>query len=244
VNVLLIVVILAVCCGIFWSISGSEGVASTYERTPLERGAVNETAYLRDDAGWISSVSTVERAMRYFYTKTGVQPYLWIAESIDGSGNVSDEEAESALDALYDDEFTDEGHIAILFLETSGSDYDIYWTAGAQARTVLDQEACDILMDHFIRYYTRDYDDNAYFAQVFTDSADRIMTVQRPLKEKLLFFVLGMAAIIAILALVLKIVSKAAERKRLNAEILNTRIDGDDAIDIEDEADRRAKDYE
>ncbi|MDR1573525.1 MAG: hypothetical protein LBS24_04395, partial [Clostridiales Family XIII bacterium] len=190
---------------------------------------------------WISDVSAVERAMKYFYDKTGVFPYLWIAESIDGERFVSDEDANAALNALYDAEIEDEGHIVILFLETSSSDYDIYYVAGAAARTVLDQEACDILMDYFIRYYTSDYDDNEYFANVFTDAADRIMTKTAPVSLILLFVGAGLIALIAILMFIVAMVRKVNERKRLNAEILNTPTD---EVDIEDEADRKAKDYE
>lgn len=218
--------------------------ASTYEREPLAKGIAAETAYLRDDAHWIDNVSQVERAMKYFYSKTGVYPYLWIAESINDSSYVSDAEANTALNALYDEEIDDEGHIIILFLETSSSDYDIYYVAGSAARSVMDQEACDILMNYFVKYYTSDFDDSQYFAKVFTDTADRIMDKTTPISRILIFAAVGLIVLILLLGFIMTMVKRANERKRLNAEILNTPIGKDDAFNIDDEADKKAKDYE
>jgi hypothetical protein len=237
-----VILLFAVLFFVFFSESATP--ASTYQREPLAKGVALETAYLKDDAHWISNVSQVERAMRYFYSKTGVYPYLWIADSVDGATALSDEEANAALTALYDAEIADEGHILILFFEPYPDDYEIYYTAGAAARTVLDQEACDILMNYFVRYYTGDYDDNEYFAEVFTDAADRIMTKPAPLSRILLLIAAGLIALIVICVFIVAMVKRVNERKRLNAEILNTPIDEDDAFDIEDEADKAAKRYE
>jgi hypothetical protein len=215
--------------------------ASTYQREPLAKGVALETEYLKDDAHWIGNVSGVERSLRYFYDKTGVMPYLWIAESIDGNFFVSDREAEAALNALYDEEISDEGHIVVLFLETSANDYDIYYVAGAAARTVLDQEACDILMGYFDRYYYSDYADDEYFSKVFIDAADRIMTKTTPITLILMCVAAGLIALICVFAFILAMVKRSNERKRLNAEILNTPVD---EMDIEDDADKAAKKYD
>jgi Na+-transporting methylmalonyl-CoA/oxaloacetate decarboxylase gamma subunit len=241
VAVLLVLVVIVVVMTLLLR-QGDSAPVSTYQREPLAKGVAVETAYLKDDAHWISDVSGVERSMKYFYDKTGVMPYLWIAESINGATSVSDDEARAALNALYDGEITDEGHIVILFLETNSSDYDIYYVAGAMARTVLDQEACDILMNYFVRYYTGDYDDNEYFSKVFSDAADRIMSKTVPTGRILIFVVAGLIALICVCWFVVTMVKRVNERKRVNAEILNTPIDKDD--EIEDEADKAAKKYD
>ncbi|MDR2133450.1 MAG: hypothetical protein LBP30_08985 [Clostridiales Family XIII bacterium] len=217
---------------------------STYQREPLAEGIALETDYLKDDANWIDNVSMVERAMKYFYDKTGVFPYLWIADSVDGRTSLSDSEAEAALGALYDAEIGDEGHIAILFFEPHPDNYDIYYLAGTAARSVLDQEAVDILMNYFEQYYYGDYDDNEYFSEVFTDAADRIMTKTTPTSRILLIAAIALVALISLFLFTLAMAKKVNERKRLNAEILNTPIDESDAFDIEDEADKAAKKYD
>jgi uncharacterized membrane protein len=237
---IILIIVLVVLFAIISS-AGSSVPASTYQRDPLAKGIALETEYLRDDAHWINNVSGVERSLRYFYDKTGVMPYLWIAESIDGSRFVSDDEAEAALNVFYDEEISDEGHIVVLFLETGADDYDIYYVAGAAAKTVLDQEALDILMGYFDRYYYSDYDDNEYFSNVFIDAADRIMTKTPPIIPILICVAAGLIALICIFAFILAMVKRANERKRLNAEILNTPVD---EMDIEDEADKAAKKYD
>jgi uncharacterized membrane protein len=218
--------------------------ASTYQREPLAKGIAQETAYLKDEVGWIGNVSGVERAMRYFYDRTGVFPYLWITDSVDGKTVLADEEAEAALNALYDAEIADEGHIVILFLEPYPTEFELYYIVGNAARAVLDQEAADILMHYFERYYYSDYDDNTYFTKVFTDAADRIMAKTVPIGRILLFAAAGLIALIVICLFIVTMVKRTNERKRLNAEILNTPIDESDAFRTEDEADKAAKKYE
>ncbi|MDR2296620.1 MAG: hypothetical protein LBD95_07475 [Clostridiales Family XIII bacterium] len=240
--VLLILIVAAVLLLRYASVAAAP--ASTYQRTPLPEGLALETAYLKDDAHWIGNVGEVERAMRHFRDKTGVFPYLWIADSVDGGTAISDEEAEAALNALYDAEIADEGHIVILFFEPYSGVYDIYYIVGAAARTVLDREACDILMHYFERYYYGDYDDEGYFAKVFTDAADRIMSKTVPTSRILLFAAVGLIALIVVCLFVVTMVKRTNERKRLNAEILNTPIDESDAFKTEDEADRAAKKYD
>ncbi|MDR1245698.1 MAG: hypothetical protein LBK57_01555 [Clostridiales Family XIII bacterium] len=242
--VVIIIIILAVAIAAVLYSDGSSVPASTYQREPLVKGIALETEYLKDDVHWISNVSGVERSMRYFYDKTGVMPYLWITDSLDGDFFVSDDEAETALNALYDEEISDEGHIVILFLETSSSDYDIYYVAGTAASTVFDQEACDILIGYFDRYYYSDYDENEYFSKVFTEAADRIMTKTLPTGLILICVAAALVALICVFAFILAMVKRVNERKRLNAEILNTPIDEDDAFNIEDDADKAAKKYD
>jgi uncharacterized membrane protein len=239
--VAIILIVLFVAVFALITMAESSVPASTYQREPLAKGIALETEYLKDDAHWINNVSGVERSLRYFYDKTGVRPYLWIAESIDGNSFVSDDEAEAALNALYDEEISDEGHIVVLFLETSTDDYDIYYVAGGAARTVLDQEACDILMGYFVKYYTSDYDDSEYFSNVFTGAADRIMTKTPPITLILICVAAGLIALICVFAFILAMVKRANERKKLNAEILNTPVD---EMDIEDDADKAAKKYD
>jgi hypothetical protein len=241
--VIIAIIIIIIVVAAFALISSTEGSVpmSTYQREPLAKGVALETEYLKDDANWISNVSGVERSLRYFYDKTGVMPYLWITESIDGKRFISNDEAEVALNALYDEKISDEGHIVILFLETSDSDYDIRYITGAAAKTVLDQEACDILINYFDRYYYSDYDDNEYFSKVFKDAADRIMTKTTPITLILICVAAGLIALICIFAFILAMVRRANERKKLNAEILNTPVD---ELNIEDDADKAAKKYD
>ena len=77
----------------------SSTAKSTVERTKLDSKYVTKTAYFNDTAGWISSSSTLEKGLRSFYEATGVQPYLYVTEDINGDTNPSSAEMDAFWDA-------------------------------------------------------------------------------------------------------------------------------------------------
>lgn len=166
------------------SSGGSSNVtASTVERAPLPKGAVNETDYYTDEVDWIGNRTQMTEGLRYFYQKTGVQPHVYITDTVPGANNVTMQAVEDYTNQLYEELFTDEAHLLLLFYESSDSymsdnEYISYYITGTQAKQVIDTEAGDILLDYIDRYY---YDDNMndeeFFSTSFKDAADRIMTV-------------------------------------------------------------------
>lgn len=74
---------------------------STIEREALDKSKVVVTKYYDDRLGWLTSGKKVENGMKYFFDKTGVQPYLVIADNIDGSVNPSPSQTDKYLDDLY-----------------------------------------------------------------------------------------------------------------------------------------------
>jgi hypothetical protein len=168
-------------------LAGSGSITgSSYQREPLPAGAVNETAYIRDDAKWLVNEDAVKNSMRNFFRVTGVQPYLWITEEIGGSRDASWEEIETAMNALYQKQFTDEGHLILLFYEPSKGVYKTAYLAGSAAKTVIDDEASRIILDYFDKYYYSNMEEDEYFAVVFDKSADRIMSVSFGMKHVIL----------------------------------------------------------
>jgi hypothetical protein len=236
----LMVAVLISIAGV-WDTGGGDSIArSTYQREPLPDSAVNETEYIKDDEKWLDNQKAVRDGMRYFYKKTGVQPYLWIAENLNGSKNASWEEIEAAMEELYKNEFTDEGHIIILFYEPQPDAYKTAYLAGSAAKAVIDEEASQILLDYLDRYYYDNLDEDEYFATVFTKSADRIMAVTTD--PKIVFaFIAGGLAFLAIISIV---IFKALKHRRLkrqqDIEILNTDVNKLG----EDEAAKLARKYE
>jgi hypothetical protein len=231
--IIIVVIILGV---ILASFVGSGPVTkSSYQREPLPAGAVHETEYLRDDARWIAHGTMVKSSLRYFYKKTGVQPYLWITQSINGSKDASLDDMSAALEELYNDTFTDEGHLVVLFYEPRENEYKTAYLAGAAAKTVIDDEASEILLDYLDRYYySTSLKDDEYFSKVFTESADRIMSVTMDSKL-VIALILGGLALVAILALVFITTLKHRRLKRQqNIEILNTEVNkiGEDEASI------------
>jgi hypothetical protein len=220
---------------------GNDSIArSTYRREPLPEGAVNETEYIKDDEKWLGGQKTVRDSMRYFYKETGVQPYLWITGNLKGSKDASWEEIEAAMEELYKDTFTDEGHVIILFYEPQPGAYKTAYLAGAAAKAVIDEEASEILLDYLDRYYYDNLDEDEYFATVFTKSADRIMSVTMNPKVVIAFIVGGLAFLAIISVLIVKALKYRRLKRQQDIEILNM-----DVNKIgEDEAAKLARKYE
>lgn len=147
---------------------------STVKRKKLKSTALKETDYYTDTAGWIYDTATLEKGMKNFYRETGVQPYLYITETIDGNGSPTADDLDTFAQALYDELFEDEAHILVIFQEYEGK-YHTWHVRGNEAGLVLDNEACEILLDYLDAYYTLSYSDEEYFARAFSDAADRIM---------------------------------------------------------------------
>lgn len=165
---------------VFTGSSGNSDITtSTVAREALPAGSVNETAYYTDELGWITNQTELLSGLKYFYQQTGVQPHLYITDSVNGSHTPTMDELDTYAHGLYDQLFTDEAHILLVFFEYNGSYMDRY-ICGTQAKTVIDTEAGDILLDYLDRnYYDNSMTDEEYFSTSFHDAADRIMTVTR-----------------------------------------------------------------
>jgi len=180
VGILLAVLFTARSCSFSTNSGGNvEITKSTVAREALPRGSVNETGYYTDQLGWIDNQTQLLPGLKHFYQETGVQPYLFITGTINGSHSPTANELDEAARALYDKLFTDEAHLLLLFFEYDDSYMDRY-VCGTQAKTVIDSEAANILLDYVDRYY---YDsslsEGAFFSKAFSDAADRIMKVTR-----------------------------------------------------------------
>ena len=178
--------------------SGSSSITpSTVERTPLPAGLVNETGYYTDELGWIVDSGALTKGMKSFYQETGIQPYLYITDSVDGSHDISIQALSDYSAKLYDQMFTDEAHFLVVFCEYD-QEYNVGYTIGAQAKSVLDDEAMGIFRDYMDRYYYEDISEEEFFSRTFADTGERIMTVTKsPWPTVLLVF--GLVLLVAVL---------------------------------------------
>lgn len=174
---------------------------STEEREPLPSGSVNETPYYTDDANWVENETVMVGGLRYFYQETGVQPHVYITTEINGSSNASMNQVQAYAEDMYDELFTDEAHLLLMFYEGTPSNYITYYVAGTQASQVIDTEAANILLDYIDRYYyDTSLNTSEFFSKSFQDAADRIMEVTTSPWIPV-FMVIGGAAIAGILFL-------------------------------------------
>lgn len=153
---------------------------STIEREPLPAGTAVETSYYTDRLGWINNQAQATEGLRYFFNETGVQPHILITGDINGDVNPSADEIIEYADETYNQLFEDEAHLLLIFFEPQPSVYRTYYVTGVQAKTVVDDEAGQILLNYLDYYYTdMSLNTEEYFSTSFQMAADRMMTVQR-----------------------------------------------------------------
>lgn len=177
-TVALVVIVLCIILVVVGSFDGGSVSPSTVRREALDIDLVNETGYYTDQLGWIVSQSELVSGMRDFYRRTGVQPYLYLTERINGSASPTVQEIGDFSAQLYDQLFTDEAHFLVVYQESDGQ-YMVGYTVGSLAKTILDDEALGIFRDYLDRYYTSDLSDEEYFGTVFQKTGERIMTVTK-----------------------------------------------------------------
>ena len=258
--IVIIITLMAVVFGGLWSAlygeqnpnSQSDITYSTTKREPLPSDAVTvKNGYYTDELGWITSKSKLESGMKSFYEATGVMPYLYLTDRVDGEIVPKKNDFMNFADAKYDELFTasngqiDEAHLLVIFHEYYDGEYTVYWLAGKQAQAVIDDEAGEILMDYFDRYYYDSAKDNSeYFAAVFKEAGASIMKITRPawyyptIISGILLIVLAVIAIFALRAKAKK------EQDKRDQEILNTPLEtfGDNETTVK--AEDLAKKYE
>ena len=226
----IITVMLAMVGGSFTSSGSGEIQQSTISREKLDANGVNETAYFEDDAGFISSDYEVEEGMRYFFEKTGVQPFLIVAKEIDGNGNPTDSEMDAYLNRRYDELFSDEQHILVLFLD-NGSQWYTRYLCGSRAKVRMDSQACEILLDYFDYYNSSDLTDDAYFSTVFRKTADRIMDEAHTVSDQRMARTIGIVivAVVVVLIILFAVIGKKkeaeAELERERKKVLETPVE-------------------
>ena len=113
---------------------------------------------------------------RYFYQKTGIQPYLWILG--ENGASIQDSEAlEQATRDRYDALFSDKGHLLIAFREypNASGNYISGCFAGEDAERVMDAEAREVLLTNIDTCYDRtDYSEAQLFGTAVRKTADAI----------------------------------------------------------------------
>ena len=170
--------------------TGGSITKSTVNRERFDSSSYTKSdVYYRDELDWITNPSVLKRGMEHFYDKTGVQPFLFITDNIGKSGYASDAELEEFGNSVYDKYFDDECHLVVVFYEKDGK-YRSFYVTGTQAKTVIDDEAGEILLDYIDHYYYSDYEESEFFSRSFSEAADRIMRVTPNYMPVIIIFII------------------------------------------------------
>lgn len=201
---------------------------STVERSKLDSSLCTRVdTWYQDDINWIHNEKTLLKGLKTFYDKTGVQPYLWITDNINGKAKPNTSDFETALKSKYSELFKDEGHVIVCFMESSPSVYATYYWAGSAAKGVIDDEAGEILLDVIDSKYTSDLSDEEMFSKSFSDAATRMMKVGRTTKQLIIIAVIVLLCLGFVVSVYLWVKTRAkarAEEAEERERILNTDI--------------------
>lgn len=202
---------------------------STIERSKLDSSLCTRVdTWYQDDINWIHDEKTLLKGLKTFYDKTGVQPYLWITDNINGKAKPNTSDFETALKSKYSELFKDEGHVIVCFMESSPSVYATYYWAGSAAKGVIDDEAGEILLDVIDSKYSSDLSDEEMFSKSFSDAATRMMKVGRTTKQLIIIAVIVLLCLGFVVSVYLWVKTRAkarAEEAEETQRILNTPID-------------------
>jgi len=216
---ILIMLFLVAVVGVCSQQQGGRGAAqitaSTVRRTALPQGsAIDAGPMFTDHLGWIGNQTRLATGMRNFFQRTGVRPHLYLVGEIYGTITPSDSQLQSFAHARYSELFNDEAHILLLFFENIHGQYGMWLAVGNQARTVIDQEAENILMDYVQRHYYTNLSTEDMFSRAFDDASRRIMTVTRSPWIPVLI----VAGVIVVLFVLFTWWKRAKEQKNKEAE--------------------------
>ena len=153
---------------------------STVKRDPLDVGLVIETEYFTDEIGWIKDASAVQEGMEYFYSLTGVQPHLYIIDSLNGDDQPILNNMLIYSENLYDTLFEDEAHLLVLAVVNERG-VKVSSFAGNDAAVIMDEEAANIIRDYVKLYYSDEVYTPEKFSAVFSDAADTMMAFDPPI---------------------------------------------------------------
>lgn len=187
----LIVLLIIVVIGFFNQLhpgSGSsqdaEIAVSRTERTPVS-GTISYADWYLDELGFIDHDTDLTDGLKYFYSQTGIQPYVVLLQydpSVWTDGKWNEAAAEEYLAQMYHETFSDNGHLILAYFacENDSEDMDgtFYLYYGSAAYSIMDDEAETIFWSYFDRNYNNlDLSIAEFMGQTFRQTADNIMHI-------------------------------------------------------------------
>lgn len=174
---------------------------STIERSTIKRTAISvedshQTGFIfKDDLGWIDDYAKAEKGMIHFYNKTGVYPMLVLTNDINGLASPTTDNIAQYAKSLYEENIHDQGHLLVIYYESSPGDYSIHMYSGTDAEKCMDDQACRILTNYFSALYYSERGREKYVSDVFYKTANHIMQVT-PSPLKIILCCLGVVMVI------------------------------------------------
>ena len=224
--IVVIIIMMIIVAALFGSMGGGRNYdygytttvtvpASSYNREKLE-GTTWSNNCVVDETGWISdggSVSGLERQLRKFYDKTGIQPYVYLVRN--PSLKTTADMEQFAYD-YYENNINNTYTFALFCFaedDLDGTKYE-YYEGGSQALGIMDSEAVDIFWAIFDQeWYNESTSTEDCIANIFNRTADRIMT-RSATKTDVAKVVAIIVLVVVIAAAIIIIMNKRRKNER------------------------------
>lgn len=198
----------------------SKTEASATQRTAIE-GTKTYGEWYRDDLNYIEHAADLEDGLKYFYSKTGIQPYVLFMDydsSFWKNGSWDEKAAEPYLAQIYQDTFNDNGHMILAYFacENDSKDLDgtFYLYYGSSAFSIMDKEAESIFWSYFdANYDNLDYSIAEFMGKSFRQTADNIMHIDNGSNTRILITIV-IAGIIVIFVVAGILISKTLKNTK------------------------------
>lgn len=242
-TVVAIAIVLVIAAIIVFSSIGSVffniGIpASTKNREPIESAIAYQNDCVVDEIGWIENVTGLEKSLKIFYDKTGIQPYI-LMKSYDAT-LVTDEDKEQFANDYYEKHIKNEDtFLYVYFGEDESELVDVVgymcYVNGKRVSQVMDSEAIEIFWAYIDNNWYSDKSMTDVFKDSFNDTADTIMKKSTTKADvgKSIVIAVTIAVVGTIVIVLIRITNKRAhEKAEETAKILSTPLDGDSTDDL------------
>ncbi len=197
-----------------------EVTVSRTERTALTGTAAYGEWYF-DELGYIDHDTDLTDGLKYFYSQTGIQPYVMLLDydsSFWKNGNWQEDTAEDYLAQIYKDTFSDNGHMILAYFacENDSEDMDgtFYIYYGSAAYSIMDAEAETIFWSYFdMNYNDLDQSIAEFIGETFRETADNIMHVEADSGSTLIKAAVVFGVICVVMIIIGIIVARRTNRR-------------------------------
>lgn len=162
-----------------------------------------------DEIGWINNKDKLSKDLKYFYNKTGIQPYV-IMKGYDSS-LTSDKSKEEWAIKYYDENIKSENGFLYVYFAEKDVDNDVGYMAyvnGYRTTSIMDSEAVGIFWKYIDKNWYTDMSTDDVFYKSFKSTADTIMVKSTTINDVLKYIIIGAILIGVLVALVVLIINK------------------------------------
>ena len=229
-----IIIVLVLAFGM--KISNNSSIPkSTQNREKVTANITFDNNCIVDNIGWFDNLPKTEKAIKYFYDKTGVQPYI-VLNAYDSTLTTDAQKEQYAKD-WYSEHIKNEDTFLFMYFAEKDTDNDVGYMAyvnGKQVSAIMDSEAMEIFWAYVDEYWYSDMSTDDMFTTIFTKTADRIMTKTTTSADvgnnavKVIGIIVVFAGIIVVMVVKRK---HDAEKTKETEKILNAPLEGSSKAD-------------